>query len=200
MKKSGGWRATLRKWGWDASTNAAGSIAGALLFAAVVAIASFFKPSNEWLYDEIYLWGGWTLVLIVLVAVASGFLAAHFLYRRSRRRPSDFPIGSVAVPRQPVPFQPNDLESRVIRLLRLADGQWAGFSLMVKRLAVSSQQDLRQALRKLEAEGWIEGHEDNYIMKDGAQSYRLEDAGITYARTNGYKTLAEIERERGAKE
>lgn len=200
MNKSGGWRTALKKWGWDASTNAVGSIAGALLLAGVVAVASFFRPSNKWLYSEVYLWGGWALVLIVGIAVAGGFLAAHFLYRRSRRRPSDSPFGSVAVPRQSVPFQPNDLESRVIRLLRLADGKWANFSQMVKQLAVSSQQDLRQALRKLEAEGWIEANEDNYVMKDGAQSYRLEDAGITYARAHGYKTLTEIEREQAAKE
>lgn len=198
MSEPQGLRAIFKKWGWDVSTNAAGTLLASAIAAVILAAVSFIQPLNQWLFGLVYLWG-WALVGLVVVGAICGFSVARYRYRKVMADTASSPFSSAAVPRNAAPFHPNDLESRVLRLLRIADGKWASFGLMARQLAVSSQQDLRQALRRLEAESWIEGHRDNYISKEDAQSFRLADAGITYARANGFQTLTEIEREEAAK-
>lgn len=184
-----------RRWGWEVSTNTVAGVLSAAVIAAFLALGAFVQPLRHWLFSQVPLLG-WGLVVIVLVAVFVGALISFMFCRKcSDTAPARGVFSSAAVSREPEPFEVGDLEERVLRLLRIADGKWADFSFMTKNLAVSSQQDLQQALSRLSGEGWIQEHEDNYVMKEQACRYRLADEGISYARKRGFKTAIEIERE-----
>lgn len=174
------------------------NVVAGVITAIVLAVGAWLiAPVRNWLLSPAYLYG-WVFVAIVLSALGLGLLVGGQILRRSRAAlAAHSPAPGPAVSFGPMRFEPNDLERRAIRLLRIADGKWASFDLMVEQLAVGSRQDLAQSLTRMMEAGWVEGANDNIYKKEGARSYRLDDRGITYAREQGFETYTEIQR--GAK-
>jgi len=195
MSETHDWRRILRRWWLDVSANAIGGILAALILALFAAAIAASHPLRAWLSGRVFLWG-WALVVAIGAAGLTGYCIAWWRYRRAQEDLSDSPFSSGASIGDLAPFEPSDLERRAIRLLRIADGKWVNFETIAENLAVGSQQDLHQALKRLAGIQWIEGHKENFLKHERAYSFRLADAGITFAREHGYETLTEIERNR----
>jgi len=184
--QAAGWR----KFGWDVSTNTVSNLIAAGVLAVAVAAVSLLRPVQAWLSGKVYLYG-WGVVLVVVTVMATGYLLGR---RRSKapREEGAFSVG--AYPREPIVFQPDRLQTSLIELMRYADGRWTDRDQVARLLTVSSRQDLDLALSQLEVEGWIEGHDDNYLMKEGNHMFRLAGLGIGFAKGKGYPTQTEFER------
>lgn len=184
---------SFQGWGRDVSTN----VVGGLLTAAIVAVCglavSFLAPVRSWIFGFVFLYG-WSLVLLVVGSALIGFFLGRRLIAKRVEVPSPFAVS--AVPRDRPSFQPDELGERVIDVLRYADGRWVSLAQLIKFLEVHSRQDLILSVRSLSTEGWAEEHEDNYIRKEDAQSFRLGPPGVAFAKAKGFQTQTEFERSR----
>lgn len=181
----------FRQWSWDVSTNTVGGLLSLAVVALAGLVVSFVHPVRSWLLGFVYLYG-WSLIILVLGGVFCGYLIARLSLKRRKEALPLF--ASAAVPHGLVSFQPDELETRIIDVLRYADGRWVAVGQLIEFLEVSSRQELILAVRHLVIEGWIEGHEDNALRNESSQSFRLGAAGVAFAKANGFETQTEFER------
>lgn len=177
----------LRRFVRDVSVNAVGG----LVILIILALISWIKPFNSSAV-RLYVWQLFSVLFIVFVA---GYLIACIRFRSySKKGEVEFASGAYA--RNSAPFQTTALQDHIIRILRKEDGDWISLQQLVEDLSVTSRQDLYQAVAQLENEGWLDGHRDNYIVKEYAKKYRLKGDGLTYAQQQGFETKIEMERRR----
>jgi hypothetical protein len=180
---SQGWR----KWWGDATSGALGGIieAGAI-WLGTLALGAVFPPVKAWLLRSVEM-AVWGFLSIGLGAILLGFLAA--VARMRSRNISATAEAPQALPNFDAPephFQPDDLQKRVLRMLRLADGDPISAEKIEEFVKCGSVQDVEEALEGLQRQHWAIRYLTHPVR------YKLAGPGVAYARDEGFQTYAQV--------